>query len=239
VREETEEISAPVARQLLRRMEQEIEAEPLEGEAETVRGEAEAVAAAWEEPAKRVPGPVLEPVSRPAVAPPMREAAPVRETVAAARVEERASVRHGVPDHQEPGRQELLADAPSALALLLPGLRPVSIRCPYAEGIEFAVDRAGTVHLLSRIEDGAAEERALSELLVAGAWADAHASMLASSLGQSAALAASGLGAQAELHLFTDRPKASRRLLETSVNVHLLARVEIAGQSGWYCTDLN
>ncbi len=136
-------------------------------------------------------------------------------------------------------RAEVLADAPSALALLLPGLRPVSVRCPYAEGIEFAVDRAGTVHLLSRIEDGAAEERALSELLVAGAWADAHASMLAASLGQSAGMAASGMAERAELHLFTDRPKASRRLLETSVNVHLLARVEVAGKSGWYCTDLN
>lgn len=173
-------------------------------------------------------------VSMPTVTPPPR----VVERVAA--VAGRAAREELAPAAEpEWERAEVFADAPSALALLLPGLRPVSVRCPYAEGIEFAVDRAGTVHLLSRIEDGAAEERALSELLVAGAWADAHASMLAASLGQSAALAASGLGSQAELHLFTDRPKASRRLLETSVNVHLLARVEIAGRSGWYCTDLN
>jgi len=139
---------------------------------------------------------------------------------------------------RDPRSAETLSDAPSALALLLPGLRPVSIRCPYAEGVEFAADRAGGLHLLSRVQHTAdgQEERALSELIVAGAWADAHASMLAASLGQAAAV---GGGGGAELHLFTDRPKASRRLLETSVNVHLLARVEVDGRSGWYCTDLN
>ena len=135
-------------------------------------------------------------------------------------------------------RAEVLADAPSALALLLPGLRPISVRCPYAEHVEFAVDRSGTLHLLSRPETGA-EERSLSELLVAGAWADAHACMLAAAIGQSASLVASGMSDRAELHLFTDRPKGSRRLLETSVNLHLLARVEVRGQAGWYCTDLN
>ncbi len=149
-------------------------------------------------------------------------------------------------DDLDSERAEVTRDEPTALALLLPGLRPVSVRCPYAEGIEFAVDRSGTVHLLSRLESGddagsviAGEQRALSELLVAGAWADAHSHMLAAALGQSAGLAASGMTPRAELHLFTDRPKASRRLLETSVNVHLLARVKVGGESGWFCTDLN
>ncbi len=165
------------------------------------------------------------------------ERAPVRRAPLMPAQEE--EIRHAppMPDHLKAG-VPVPEDAPSALALLLPGLRPVSVRCPYAEGIEFAVDREGTVHLLSRIQD-VEEQRALSELLVAGAWADAHASMIAAALGQSAGLAASGLGSGAELHLFTDKPKASRRLLETSVRVHLLVKVEVAGRSGWYCTDLN
>lgn len=219
-----------------------------------------------EAPVRRVAAPVVAApalVEEPeAIEEAIEEVVPVREVVAAReaasvptftpppRASQRVAeeVKRPMRPEREPAlavvaepegeRAEVLAGAPSALALLLPGLRPVSVRCPYAEGIEFAVDRAGTVHLLSRIEDGG-EERALSQLLVAGAWADAHASMLAAALGQSAGIAASGLGSLAELHLFTDRPKASRRLLETSVNVHLLARVEVGGQHGWYCTDLN
>lgn len=130
-----------------------------------------------------------------------------------------------------------------ALALLLDGLRPVSVLCPYAPGVELALDASGGLHLLVRAEpddgdDG--EQKALSQLLVASAWAEAHAMLLVPALAATGAPAAHAAATQRPVaHLFTDRPKRSRRLLETDVRVHLLARVNIGGQSGWYCTALN
>jgi len=41
------------------------------------------------------------------------------------------------------------------------------------------------------------------------------------------------------LHLLTDDPRAVRRLGDADVRLHLLARVDIAGHAGWYCTELN
>ncbi len=130
-----------------------------------------------------------------------------------------------------------------ALALLLDGLRPVSVLCPYAPGVELALDASGGLHLLIRAEpddgdDG--EQKALSQLLVASAWAEAHAMLLVPALAATGTPAAHAAATQRPVaHLFTDRPKRSRRLLETDVRVHLLARVRVGGQSGWYCTALN
>ena len=184
-----------------------------------------------------------KPVPRSPVPPPMVPGMPAAaakaataEPVARARAEEPAA-KAGACTEPEPV---------GALALLLEGLRPVSVLCPYAPGVELALDPAGGLHLLVRTEpeDGEdSEQRALSQLLVAGSWVEAHAMLLGPALAQAGAPAAFARpmheSCKPALHLFTDRPKRSRRLLETDVRVHLLARVSIGGQSGWYCTELN
>ncbi|MBX3407413.1 MAG: hypothetical protein KF869_11690 [Phycisphaeraceae bacterium] len=190
-------------------------------------------------PAARVPDPMAtdrKPVPRSPVPPPMVPAVAAAATVAPVRAPEPVA-RAGACTEPEPV---------GALALLLEGLRPVSVLCPYAPGVELALDPAGGLHLLVRTEpeDGEdSEQRALSQLLVAGAWAEAHAMLLGPALAQAGAPAAFARpmheAHKPALHLFTDRPKRSRRLLETDVRIHLLARVNIGGQSGWYCTELN
>jgi hypothetical protein len=119
-----------------------------------------------------------------------------------------------------------------SLAGHLANLRSVALRCPYAEGIEIAVDGAGAMHLLVRSGSDSTDDSTLASLLVASSWAEAHASIL----GPAAGVAPDR---RPTLHLFTDRPKKSRRLLETNLRVHLLAPVQVGGQTGWYCTDLN
>lgn len=195
-------------------------------------------------PAARVPDPVVPdrkavpraPVPRSPVPPPMAPALSPAAAIPAAPAPVRAAVAPMAPDAaREP-------EPVGALALLLDALRPVSVLCPYAPGVELAVDAAGGLHLLVRTEpeDGEdSEQRALSQLLVAGSWAEAHAMLLGPALAQAGAPMPTHEAHKPALHLFTDRPKRSRRLLETDVRVHLLARVNIGGQSGWYCTELN
>lgn len=111
----------------------------------------------------------------------------------------------------------------------VPGLSGTTIRCPYAEGVEFGVDDSGSLHLLARAATAASQDSALADLLVAASWASAHAAFL---------------GARARpqrpvMHVFTDQPKRSRRLLDTDVRVHVLAPVSIGSQTAWYCAELN
>ena len=72
----------------------------------------------------------------------------------------------------------------------------------------------------------------LAALMVASSWTAAHAALLAPRVAQE-------LAAHPTLHLFTDRPKRSRRLLETELRVHVLAEVTVGGQAVWYTTELN
>lgn len=119
------------------------------------------------------------------------------------------------------------------LASHLVDLQSTALRCPYASGIEVAIDGAGRLHLLARSKSESAEESTLAALLIASSWAEQHSGLLASSLGKVSC------ASRPTLHLFTDKPKHSRRLLETNLRVHLLAEVHIGAERAWYCTDLN
>ena len=96
-----------------------------------------------------------------------------------------------------------------------------------------AIDGAGRLHLLARSKSASSEESTLAALLIASSWAETHAGILASSLGKQQSTV------RPTLHLFTDQPKHSRRLLETNLRVHLLAEVHVGAERAWYCTDLN
>ena len=123
------------------------------------------------------------------------------------------------------------------LATHIAGLRPLPVQCPYAESVELAVDESAALHLLVRAEGGggeASDEAVLAALFVASSWAEAHATLLALAMGTP--VVSSG---RPVLHLFTDRPKNSRRLLETNVRIHLLAPISVGDRTGWFCTDLN
>jgi hypothetical protein len=131
------------------------------------------------------------------------------------------------------------AGVPSALAAYI-GLEPLVARCPYALAVEMATDPAGRLHLLARFEPPASgpagrfAHDAVRDLLTAGAWAMAHASLL------QLAHPSLSLGAEEPaLHLFTADARAARHMGETRLRMHLLAPVTIGGQHGWYCTDLN
>jgi hypothetical protein len=119
----------------------------------------------------------------------------------------------------------------------LRGLTALQATCPFAAGVELAADSSGGLHLLSRAAEGQDPAQALSALVATAAWAKMHAALLKlAAAADSARLEDPG---QAMLHLFTPDAKSARRLLDADVRLHLLARVEISGQSGWFCTELN
>jgi hypothetical protein len=109
------------------------------------------------------------------------------------------------------------------------------IVCPAHPRIETAVDSRGGLHLLAYAETPVAMATVAS-LIAASSWAKAHAPLIA--------LAMQGLGIPfddrhaADLHLLTSTAKESRGLAETGVHIHLLARVEIEGRQGWFCTEI-
>lgn len=125
------------------------------------------------------------------------------------------------------------ADAPpGALATFIAGFTPSGVRCPYADGVELALDADGGLHLLARSETPASDDRVIGGLMVASAWAESHAALLVPAI--------PGLRpGRPVLHLFTPWPKTSRRLADTALRLHLLASVTIGDRSGWYCTELN
>jgi hypothetical protein len=128
------------------------------------------------------------------------------------------------------------------LALFVDDLAACAVRCPYAAAVEIALDRAGGVHLLARAGTEEAEEAALQALLVAQSWAESHAALLAGAVAGTARAGGPGrvdASRRPVMHLFTARPKRSRRLLETPVRVHLLAAVSVEGKTGWCCVELN
>lgn len=122
------------------------------------------------------------------------------------------------------------------------GLSAVSITCPYAEGVEFAVDDGGRLHVLGRLDTQRADEAALRDLMVASEWAQVHSQLLklaAQSLGDRDNRVRLDTDEMPIMHLFSSEPRKVRRLLETDVRVHLLSPVCVGGKSGWFCTPLN
>lgn len=117
----------------------------------------------------------------------------------------------------------------SQLACRLPGLTPLTFRCPDDGSVEFAKDAEGGLHLLRSGDD----PEALRSLTAAEAWAAKNRELLA--------LAVPGLNTarRATPHLFTAAAPSVRTLLDSGVRVHLLANVQIEGKCGWFCTELN
>jgi len=119
------------------------------------------------------------------------------------------------------------APTSSEFAPHVEGLTLLPTRCPYAEGVELAMDGAGRLHLLC-----AAEASSVAGLLAAKQWAAVHAPLLSAAHGQLDAR-------DAVLHLMTSDVARVRRVLDTPIRVHLLAPVEVEGRQGWFCTPLN
>jgi hypothetical protein len=131
--------------------------------------------------------------------------------------------------------------ADTRLAVHMPSLRPLNARCPYAAGVEFALDDDGRLQVLARFDRVPIDETSLGVLLIAAEWAQAHGELL-----RAAAPTLTGqpdatidLSAKPTMHVFTGEPKRVRRLLETDVRVHLLSPVTVAGETAWLCTALN
>ncbi len=179
------------------------------------------------------------PTGRPAIAPePVAPAA-----TAEAPVEARAELPGTTPPvplddpPPRPSSDDAAQGGPAEepLAGHVAGLRVLAVRCPYAESVQFAIDQAGRPHALAGTEDQDSEP-AIRSLLVASAWLGAHAALLSALPGVGRALDPHRAPV---LHLFTATPKSVRRLLDADLRVHLLARVEVDGRTGWCCADLN
>jgi hypothetical protein len=128
------------------------------------------------------------------------------------------------------------ADVPR-LAEFIPALTPLAITCPYAPRVQCAADAEGTPHLLIGISGDHALDAALASLMTAASWMAAHAALI-----HAAAPAVRRLASVSDvrLHVFTSAPKDVRRLLETDIRMHLLARVTTpGGETAWCHTELN
>jgi hypothetical protein len=91
------------------------------------------------------------------------------------------------------------------------------------------------LHLLALDED---DSNPTASLLAAQAWTKLNRQILA-------AACATALGSAidpdkpATLHLFTDRPKRVRHLLDADIRVHFVGTVDIGGERAWCVAELN
>ncbi|MFN7020882.1 MAG: hypothetical protein ACK4WH_06095 [Phycisphaerales bacterium] len=120
---------------------------------------------------------------------------------------------------------------PGSLAAHVQSLRAVSLVCPYASEVQFAVGEGGTLHILGHARGD--DEGMPGRLMAASAWAEAHKGLIDAALGVRTS------DQRPRLHLFTERPVSARALLDTDVRVHVLAPVTVDGKVGWYCAELN
>ncbi len=105
------------------------------------------------------------------------------------------------------------------LCSLIAGLAPIDSRCPLAERLELASDRAGRLHLVAArlaSQPDLASPDPVGELLLAAAWARTNCAILAKA--EPALLHGAG---EPMLHLVTDDPGLATRLLGTPVGIHL------------------
>jgi len=152
--------------------------------------------------------------------------------------------------HVKPGESMKLVGSEviddDRLSRHLPGITPVLATCPYAEGVELAIDPAGALHLMASVKtrEGGSLSDAISRLIAASGWALDHASLLnelirlGRGLSTPAVLPAAD-GPATRLHLFTDDPRPARRLLDSGVQFHLLSSVRVGHETIWLCSDLN
>jgi hypothetical protein len=134
----------------------------------------------------------------------------------------------GFAPHEDLWTEEQDSPLPSPIALI-GGLDALGFGCPFAPGVELAVDAQGGLHLIVLDSD---ERNVVGDLMATRAWTLSHASLLA------AAEPRIALPVMTTLHLMTDRPAMARGLLDTEVRVHLLAYANIS-TGGWVARSLN
>ena len=137
--------------------------------------------------------------------------------------------RPSAPRTPEPVAREALPVSPARpdtrptpadrLCSLIAGLAPIDSRCPLAERLELASDRAGRLHLVAAAltsQPDLASPDPLGELLLAAAWAKTNGAILA----KAEPALTPGAG-DATLHLVTDDPCLATRLLGAPLRIHL------------------
>lgn len=127
----------------------------------------------------------------------------------------------------------LLNQGPAAIV----GGTALEARIPAAPSIQLALDNQGVVHLL--IQHAVADDprRAVPELMEAKRWAEENRSLLALTQRDRGFAPAPPV-----LHLFTDRPEQATALvarLGDTLRLHLLQKVTLGRETGWFCTPLN
>lgn len=124
--------------------------------------------------------------------------------------------------------EEAVEKLPAEYASYVDGLLSIAPRCPENEHVELAVDTDGCLHVLADAND-------LRDAAIVSAWIVRHRSLVA--------MACGGLKIDASLtpvqHIFTDDALAVADLHGTEVRMHLLAQVQVEGNTGMYCTPLN
>lgn len=127
------------------------------------------------------------------------------------------------------------------LAKHLPGLVGLKARCPFAPKVQLAADASGALHLLAYVADSRelADEavgQTVAKLVSVAGWAFDHLELLRLA---SPGVTLSGESEKTALHLLTDQPRNVRRLLDSGVQLHLLAAVNVGGETAWVCRELN
>lgn len=117
---------------------------------------------------------------------------------------------------------------PVPLSKYVDDLTPIAPRCPGRERIELAVGRFGRIHLLGR-------EDCLREMHFVQTWAKAHCELISMACPNVTIDPA----AKPVCHVFTDKPVKLNDLHGSDVKLHVLAPVDVNGQTGWFAAPLN
>ncbi len=117
---------------------------------------------------------------------------------------------------------------PVQLASHVHDLTPIVPRCPGRERVELAVGRFGRVHLLGK-------EDTMREMRVVESWVRAHCELLAMACPDVTIDPA----ARPVCHVFTDTPAELADMHGCDVKLHVLAPVQVNGETAWYAAPLN
>lgn len=108
-------------------------------------------------------------------------------------------------------------EAALMLVASIPGLRPIAARCPYAESVVFAIDRAGVCHLLVRA-DGASERDLTEQITRVREWLHDHVELVRLTLPENVVL---DPDAEAPSHVFLTSGIGASRWLRRGIRVHI------------------
>lgn len=115
----------------------------------------------------------------------------------------------------------------------------IEARCPKHPDVQLTLDQRGQLHLLARhTGDPACLQHVIVKLIEARQWVTEHRSLLQLTQRQ----CRFDSEAQPTPHLFTDQAKQAAALavqLGASVKLHLLQSITVAGQTTWFCAELN